>query len=29
MKFSKNASKQQRGIVLQYVAYFVEKNSFC
>ena len=29
MKFSKNVSKQQKGIVLQYVAYFMEKKSFC
>ena len=28
MKFSKNASKQQKGIVLQYVAYFVGKTVF-
>ena len=29
MNFPKNASKQQKGIVEQYVAHFVEKNSFC
>ena len=29
MNFSKNISKQQKGIVLQYVAHFGEKNSFC
>ena len=28
MKFSKNVSKQQKGIVLQYVAYFMEKKKF-
>ena len=29
MNFLQNASKQQKGIVLQYMAHFVEKNSFC
>ena len=29
MNFTKNVTKQQKGIVLQYVAHFVEKNSFC
>ena len=29
MNFPKNASKQQKGMVLKYVAQFVEKNSFC
>ena len=29
MNFPKNASKQQRDIVYQYVGNFVEKNSFC
>ena len=29
MNFLKNTSKQQKVIVLQFVAYFVEKNSFC
>ena len=29
MNFHQNASKQQKGIVLQYVAQFVEKKSFC
>ena len=28
MNFPQNASKQQKGIVKQYVAHFVEKNSF-
>ena len=29
MNVSKNASKQQKGTVWQYVAHFGEKNSFC
>ena len=29
MNFPINASKQQKSIVYQYVAHFVEKNSFC
>ena len=29
MNFPKNASKQQKGIVQQCVARFVEKNCFC
>ena len=29
MNFPQNASKQQKGIVSQYVAHFVENNSFC
>ena len=29
MNFPKNASKQKKGIVKQYVAHFVEKNIFC
>ena len=28
MNFQKNASKQQKDIVWQYVAHFVEKNTF-
>ena len=28
MDFPKNASKQQKGIVWQYVAHFAEKNIF-
>ncbi len=29
MNFSKNASKQQKGIVYQYVAHFGKKKGFC
>ena len=29
MNFPINASKQQKGLVYQYVAHFLEKNSFC
>ena len=29
MNFHQIASKQQKAIVKQYVAHFVEKNSFC
>ncbi len=29
MNFIENTSKQQKGIVYQYVAHFGEKNSFC
>ena len=29
MNISKKASKQKKGIVLQYVAHFVEKKIFC
>ncbi len=29
MNFSKTYSKQQKSIVYQYVAHFVEKNIFC
>ena len=29
MNFLQNTSKQNKRIVLQYVAYFVEKNTFC
>ena len=29
MNFHQNASKQQKGLVLQYVDHFVEKNIFC
>ena len=29
MNLNQNASKQQKGIVQQYMAHFEEKNSFC